>query len=100
MKKIVSFILTVFISCIAIAQETMTFQAEIANKNGTTLFINSAVPWMHAGREDYIKVLDKNGIYSEVKEFEGAPHSFCLYEPWFSPTIQYIDNFLTKVFNK
>ena len=23
-----------------------------------TLFINSAVPWMHAGREDYIKVLD------------------------------------------
>lgn len=65
-----------------------------------TLFINSAVPWMHAGREDYIKVLDKNGIYSEVKEFEGAPHSFCLYEPWFDPTIQYIDHFLTKVFNK
>ena len=55
-----------------------------------TLFINSAVLWMHAGREDYIKVLNKNGIYSEVKEFEGAPHSFCLYEPWFSPTIQYI----------
>ncbi|KDN55863.1 alpha/beta hydrolase [Flavobacterium seoulense] len=65
-----------------------------------TLFINSAVPWMHAGREDYIKVLDKNGIYSEVKEFEGAPHSFCLYEPWFSPTIEYINNFLTKVFNQ
>lgn len=65
-----------------------------------TLFINSAVPWMHAGREDYIKVLDKNGIYSEVKEFEGAPHSFCLYEPWFDPTIQYIDRFLIKVFNK
>ena len=65
-----------------------------------TLFINSAVPWMHAGREDYIRVLDKNGIYSEVKEFEGAPHSFCLYEPWFSPTIQYIDHFLIKVFNK
>ena len=55
---------------------------------------------MHAGREDYIKVLDKNGIYSEVKEFKEAPHSFCLYEPWFTPTIQYIDNFLTKVFNQ
>ena len=65
-----------------------------------TLFINSSVPWMHAGREDYIKILDKHGIYSEVKEFEGAPHSFCLYEPWFTPTIQYIDNFLTKVFNQ
>lgn len=65
-----------------------------------TLFINSAVPWMHAGREDYIKVLNKHEIYSEVKEFEGAPHSFCLYEPWFSPTIQYIDQFLNKVLNK
>ncbi|SDI98482.1 pectinesterase [Flavobacterium glycines] len=65
-----------------------------------TLFINSSVPWMHAGREDYIKVLDKNEIYSEVKEFEEAPHSFCLYEPWFSPTIECINNFLTKVFNK
>ena len=41
-----------------------------------TLFINSAVPWMHAGREDYIKVFDKNGIYSEVKEFKEAPHFF------------------------
>lgn len=72
----------------------------VSAKTPPTLFINSAVPWMHAGREDYITVLDKNGIYSEVKEFEGAPHSFCLYEPWFSPTIQYIDRFLTKVFSK
>lgn len=49
MKKIVSFILTVFVSSLAIAQENMTFQAEIANKNGTTLFINS-------GRETIQKI--------------------------------------------
>ena len=49
MKKIVSFILTVFISSLAIAQETMTFQAEIANKNGNTLSINS-------GRETVQKI--------------------------------------------
>ena len=63
-----------------------------------TLFVNSSVARMHAGRDDYRKVLDTNGIYSEVHEFENSPHSFCLFEPWFSPTIQYIDGFLKKVF--
>ncbi|MXN92337.1 alpha/beta hydrolase fold domain-containing protein [Flavobacterium sp. Sd200] len=72
----------------------------VSSKTPPTLFINSSVPWMHAGREDYIKVLDENGIYSEVKEFKDAPHSFCLYAPWFNPTIQYIDSFLKKVFSK
>lgn len=65
-----------------------------------TVFINSSVARMHAGRDDYRKVLNANGIYSEVHEFENSPHSFCLFEPWFSPTIQYIDGFLKKVFKK
>ena len=65
-----------------------------------TLFINSSVARMHAGRDDYRKVLDKNGIYSEVHEFENSPHTFCLFNPWFEPTIQYIDGFLKKVFKK
>ena len=63
-----------------------------------TLFINSSVTRMHAGRDDYRKVLDANGIYSEVHEFENSPHAFCLFNPWFEPTIQYIDGFLTKIF--
>jgi pectinesterase len=65
-----------------------------------TVFINSSVARMHGGRDDYRKVLDANEIYSEVHEFENSPHSFCLFEPWFSPTIQYIDGFLTKIFPK
>lgn len=67
-------------------------------KTPPTLFINSSVARMHAGRDDYRKILDQNGIYSEVQEFENSPHSFCLFNPWFDPTIQYIDAFLTKVF--
>ncbi|WP_278036430.1 hypothetical protein [Flavobacterium nitratireducens] len=51
---------------------------------------------MHAGRDDYLKVLNTNGIYSEVHEFENSPHSFCLFNPWFEPTIGYIDGFLKK----
>ncbi|WP_205511628.1 alpha/beta hydrolase [Longitalea arenae] len=63
-----------------------------------TLFINSSVGRMHAGRDDFIKVLDKYKIYSEVKSFENAPHSFCLFHPWFGPTVDHIDDFLKKVF--
>jgi pectinesterase len=53
---------------------------------------------MHAGREDFIKILNQHKIYSEVKTFENAPHSFCLFDPWFKPTVNYIDEFLKRVF--
>ncbi len=64
------------------------------------LFINSAVERMHAGRDDYISVLKRNNVYNEVHTFEGSPHSFCLFEPWFTPTVNLVDNFLKKIFTK
>ena len=64
------------------------------------LFINSSVARMHAGRDDFIKILNQHNIYSEVHEFENSPHTFCLFNPWFEPTIQYIDTYLTKIFTK
>ena len=63
-----------------------------------TLFLNSGVDRMHAGREDYIKKLNSYKIYSEVHTFTDAPHSFCLFNPWFDPTLNYIADFLKKVF--
>ncbi|MDZ7933484.1 MAG: alpha/beta hydrolase, partial [Emticicia sp.] len=66
-----------------------------AGKNSPpTLFLNSSVDRMHAGRDDYRKKLDAFGIYSEVYTFENSPHSFCLLSPWFGPTVEYIDGFL------
>jgi len=47
---------------------------------------------------DFIKVLNQYNIYAEVKTFENAPHSFCLFDPWFQPTVNYIDDFLKRVF--
>jgi pectinesterase len=64
-----------------------------------TLFINSNVARMHAGRDDYIKILNQFDIYSEIKFFD-APHSFVMFEPWFSPMLQTMDLFLKKVFKK
>lgn len=79
----------------------LTIASPLSHANGNTpptLFINSSVERMHAGRNDFIKILDEHKIYSEVKEFEKSPHSFCLFEPWFEPTVETIDNFLKKIF--
>lgn len=70
----------------------------VSSQTPPTLFINSAVPWMHAGREAYIKTLSQYNIYTEVQSFDEAPHSFCLFNPWFAPTIKYIDTFIQKIF--
>lgn len=70
----------------------------VSSNTPPTLFINSSVPAMHAGREDYIKVLNEFSIYSEVHTFDEAPHSFCLFDPWFEPTVKLMDDFLKKVF--
>jgi pectinesterase len=63
-----------------------------------TLFLNSSVDRMHAGRTDYIAKLLPFNIYTEVHNFPDSPHGFCLFEPWFTPTVQYVDAFLKKVF--
>jgi pectinesterase len=65
-----------------------------------TLFINSSVARMQAGQDDYIKILNRYGIYSTVKTFSGAPHLFCLFDPWFDPMLKTIDQFLKQVFTK
>lgn len=72
--------------------------AHVGKHTPPTLFINSGVARMHAGRDDYLKVLKENNIYTEVKTFEEAPHHFPLFEPWFTPTIKCIDGFLKKAF--
>lgn len=63
-----------------------------------TLFINSAQPRFHAGRDDMIAILNKHGIYNEVHTIADSPHSFWLMHPWFETTLSYTVNFLKKVF--
>lgn len=70
----------------------------VGSRTPPTLFLNSSVDRMHAGRNDFIKVLTDNNIYSEVHTFDNAPHSFPLFNPWFTPMVNYIDGFLQKVF--
>ena len=70
----------------------------VSSMTPPTLFVNSSVDRMHAGRDDFIRVLDRFGIYHKTEVFADAPHSFCLFEPWFTPTSVAITGFLDRVF--
>ncbi|MDN3594882.1 alpha/beta hydrolase [Zunongwangia endophytica] len=70
----------------------------VSSNTPPTLFINSSMPRFHAGRDDMIKILEKNNIYSEVHTLDGSPHSFWLLEPWFEPTVDFTVSFLNKIF--
>lgn len=60
------------------------------------LFINSQYERFHAGRNDMIKILKKHNIYSQVETFSQSPHTFWLFHPYFSKTVNYIVQFLDK----
>ncbi|MFA9389541.1 MAG: alpha/beta hydrolase fold domain-containing protein [Prolixibacteraceae bacterium] len=69
------------------------------NKNmPPVLFINSQHPRFHAGRDDMIEILDSLGIYSEVHTLPNTPHPFWLFDPWFDPTVNWMEQFLEKHF--
>jgi len=68
----------------------------VSENTSPTLFINSAQPRFHAGRDDMLKILEKHQIYSEVHTISDSPHSFWLMEPWFEKTLTYTLDFLDK----
>lgn len=69
------------------------------NKNTPpVLFINSEHIRFHAGGDEMIEILNRNGTYNETKTLDGSPHSFWFYEPWFDEITQYSVQFLDKIF--
>lgn len=61
------------------------------------LFVNSAQPRFHAGREDFISKLDSLGITSQVHTIPDTPHPFWLFHPWFPEVVDVVSEFLDKV---
>ena len=61
------------------------------------LFINSALPRFHAGRDNVIAILKTHQVYTEVHTFPNTPHPFWLFHPWFEPTVGYMVAFLDKI---
>tara|TARA_R110002050_G_scaffold273113_1_gene417090 strand:+ start:101403 stop:102398 length:996 start_codon:yes stop_codon:yes gene_type:complete len=72
-----------------------------ANENSPPiLFLNSGYPRFHAGQDELIGMMKDWKIYSELHKFDNKIHTFWLYNPWVNQAINYIDNFLIKVFNQ
>ncbi|MBK7106031.1 MAG: alpha/beta hydrolase [Ignavibacteriae bacterium] len=70
----------------------------ITEKSCPILFINSSIPFYHAGRDDAIFMLKSYKIYFEQHTIENTPHPFWLFHPWFDETKEIIINFLNKLF--
>ena len=70
----------------------------VSAQSPSTLFINSSVPWMHAGQDEYCRIVVSGKKYCEIDAYENAPHSFCLFDPWFDLTVSSMDKFLKNIF--
>ena len=64
------------------------------------LFINSAQPRFHAGRDSVITVLNRYHIYTKVHTIPNSVHSFWQVHPWFDQTVKYMVAFLDKTLKK
>lgn len=69
-------------------------------KSCPILFVNSGFPRFHAGQDELVGMMKDWGIYNEVHKFDIQLHTFWLFEPWIDQTVDYMNNFLTKVLNK
>ena len=69
----------------------------VHEKSPPILFVNSAKPRFHAGRDDMVSIYNEYGIYNEVHTISDSPHSFWLLHPWFDTTLRYTLEFLEKV---
>lgn len=70
----------------------------VNNQTPPTLFINSAILRFHAGRDEYVKILTSNHIYTEIHTIPNTPHPFWLFHPWFDDTWPKIVDFLQNTF--
>ena len=59
-----------------------------------TLTIAGEAPRFTAGWQTVSAILDRNHIRNTYRKFDGAPHTFWLFEPYLSQTVQAIDEFL------
>ena len=61
------------------------------------LFLKSSRVRFSAGIEEMSGKLQKHGIFHEIRLLEGSPHSFWLFEPWMSQSIEVMHRFLSSL---
>jgi pectinesterase len=75
--------------------------SHVGKQTAPFLFVNSALPRFHAGRDDMIHKLNALRVYNETHTIENTPHTFWLFHPWFDEAMPYVVRFLNKtLYNK
>lgn len=83
-------------------ENTKTWQQASAlyriNKDSVvpTLLIGSQFSRFLAGEKEYSDILDFYGVFHDKLVIENSPHTFWLFDPWFSLVINHIDLFLLQ----
>ncbi len=100
------FCVILFVSFYAKAQQTAIKIPKDASpifwaneKSCPILFVNSGFPRFHAGQDELIGMMKDWKIYTEIHKFDIQLHAFWLFNPWIDPTVNYINDFLIKVFD-
>ena len=65
-------------------------------QSAPTLFLNSSSYRPFQQREEMSEKLQKLGIASEIVVIPDTPHPFWLFQPWFTPTLNHLEQFLQK----
>ncbi len=63
------------------------------------LFVTSTVPRFTAGMAEMMDLYEQFGLDAEKHKIPDTPHTFWLFEPWFTPTVGYMKAFLDRVFH-
>lgn len=71
---------------------------QVTKNSAPICFINSSIPRFHDGRDEISQQLQRHNIYTEMHTIPDSPHTFWLFEPWFEQTVEYMINYLDKVF--
>ncbi len=71
----------------------------VSTESPPFLFVNSAQPRFHAGRDSLIHLLQDYEIFHQVHTIEDSPHSFWLVHPWYEETLDQVLGFLKVVFD-
>ena len=61
------------------------------------LFIVSGVPRFSVGREAMSAKLKQHGVSAETVALSDTPHSFWMFDPWVTPTVNAMTDFLGRV---
>lgn len=69
----------------------------ITKNSPPVLFINSSIPRFHAGRESVVSQLSRYKIRADVIELPETPHTFWLFNPWFSKVIPSVLQFINSL---